>query len=800
MWRRTRRAIALCTTAVALGAVAQTQHLDPAWDPSTLTKPVHRPLAEEYIWTAGDAAALRPDHAKFNYKTTEKKIEPHFFRAVFHVDRVPADATLYVAGPRHARVWMNGALVLDVSIDPQTKLPSQVFSAGVQAALHVGLNTVAVEAVRGRSIVAASDSPAIQQLSFGETLVAKIVPFPQGVDGPALVRTDASWRSSATAPEGWQQEAFADSAWAHVQSLGAIESKQEFFQWNLDAGLYNWPGYMGMSPALRNYFVSPVSITHPLQGVPADPRDNSHVLVDFGKEVSGRLLIESASTNPVRLLASYGESESEALSGENYLGRFELAVAPHAVARGPKSGFRYVFLQSESKINSGIIRAEGIAYPVEYKGSFRSSDPLLNKIWDAGAYTVHLTMQDGIWDAVKRDRGWWAGDLDVIGPVVESVFADSKLLDDTLTRLIPARSEHVNGIPGYTPLWITTLADLYRRTGDRALIDSKHEAVLQLLARMDEEFDAQGNFANKGHHWLFVDWAPEMFAFTPEAAEGTQLEFVRGYREAAWLLAEMGDGAGAARYAAKAETLTARLHREFADAEGAFGARWQLNAMAVLSGVAGSADYTAIWNRSLSRTNADERQTISPYFNAYVLDAMARMGRRREALEWMRTYWGGMLAEGATSLWEAYDLHWPKENAHKYLQADGRTGYFVSLAHGWSAGPTVWLMEEILGVRAAAPGYSRTTIRPDLAGLKWAEGSVPTAHGAIRVSARSGPDSAIEIELPAGVEAELLAPLPSASAWMELNGKRTVYAPAEGGARGSITLRGPGRFVVRSGL
>ena len=48
---------------------------------------------------------------------------------------------------------------------------------------------------------------------------------------------------------------------------------------------------------------------------------------------------------------------------------------------------------------------------VEYKGSFSSSDPLINRIWDVGAYTVHLNMQEYIWDGIKRDRLVWVGDM-----------------------------------------------------------------------------------------------------------------------------------------------------------------------------------------------------------------------------------------------------------------------------------------------------------------------------------------------------------------------------------------------------
>jgi len=321
-----------------------------------------------------------------------------------------------------------------------------------------------------------------------------------------------------------------------------------------------------------------------------------------------------------------------------------------------------------------------------------------------------------------------------------------------------------------------------------------------LLARMDAELDGSGRFLNKDHRWLFVDWSPGLFAFTNEAGEGTELEFVRAYREGAWLLGELGDGEAANRYHARAETLAAQARSQFANSDGVFGDRWQLNAMAVLAGVAEERDYPAIWAQSLRSTGQDgpQTQTISPYFNTYLLQAMARTGRRREALDWMRQYWGGMLAEDATSFWEAYDLRWPKEDPHLGLQADGTTGYFVSLAHGWSSGPAAWLMEEVLGIRAAGPGFLKTILRPDLLGLDWAKGQVPSPRGPIRVEMRRVPEMTINISLPPGVEATLLAPLAHPGAEVLVNGSPVTSTPAEQGARAIVMLRKPGQYTVTS--
>lgn len=799
-------------SAVMLHAQAATE-LDPARNPNGLHRVIHKALPEQYIWTAGDAAALRPDHSKFSYRQRERKVEPHAFRGRFQVKQIPPAATLYIAVPRSVQAYLNGKLVLDAAADPKSPLAIHVFHANVRSALRIGRNVLAIEAVRGSGIVAASDSSVIQQLSFGEALVVKIASAAPGITAAPLTISGSSWRSVVAIPQGWQSPGFDDSGWPHVQSLGAIESSPEFFQWNLDAGLYDWPGYMGMSPYLRTYslFASAVpqhngglenleALTAAHSGkqftvdIPAGTTEDNapSLLLDFGREVAGRLLVKSDCDCEARILLSYGESEGEALSGENYLGTNLLTIPPHGVLRGPKSGFRYAslrFVSGAPRTAFRSIRLEGIAYPVQYVGSFESSDPLLNRIWQTAAYTAHLCMQDGVWDAPKRDRGWWAGDLAVSGPVISEVFGDRILLDQTLTNLIPPANQDVNGIPGYTALWIVTLTDLYRHSGDKAALEEKRTVLLRLLRQMDSELDASGHFLNPHHRWLFVDWSLGLFAFTNEAEEGTELEFVLAYRDGAWLLNQLGDAAEANRYNAHADWLATCARQQFRDPNGAFSDRWQLNAIAVLAGVATPRDYPAIWSKVFRAigSNGTQAQTISPYFNSFLIEAMARMGHRRAALAWTRKYWGGMLAESATSLWEAYDLRWNKQNPHLHLEADGTTGYFVSLAHGWSSGPASWFLQELLGVKATAAGFSKVKIRPELAGLDWIRGSLATPRGAIRVETSQ---NRVQVEIPQGIEATVLLP---AGKWVRNNSALKIE-PAQSGGRLQVILHKAGQY------
>lgn len=187
----------------------------------------------------------------------------------------------------------------------------------------------------------------------------------------------------------------------------------------------------------------------------------------------------------------------------------------------------------------------------------------------------------------------------------------------------------------------------------------------------------------------------------------------------------------------------------------------------------------------------------SPYYGAYVLDAMAKMNHRADALRWMREYWGGMIAEGATSFWEAYDPGWPRGNPHVVLQADNQAGYFVSLAHGWSAGPTYWLMQQVLGIQPVAEGFSRTVLRPDLAGLKWAHGQEETPNGLLKVNLRQENGMVADVDVPAGLVVKVLFPVAAGADHILVNGTVRRGARVEAGRRMAIRISGKGHYEFR---
>lgn len=767
-----------------------------------LESSVHKPLPEQFIWLDMPAG------------TPPKKDEAtaRYFRTSFELENVPREATLYVSGPDHIHAFINGRPAANGDRDPKSKTYPLVLVAPLTNHLEQGQNVIAIEGTGG--------SP----------LAAKIVPAAEEVNAPAILISGSGWKATLTKEAGWESPTFDDSSWREAKALGSIDTRVDGYrqwyvvtsnlEWNSDSEMYRWPGYDGISPYLAHLPVTAVKVTdfswqgRGFENLDALTRTSStaefvvrlprkaptgtegqfpSLALDFGQEVNGRIEITSDS-RPAQVTLKYGESLEEAMHAP-YLGIDDILVPPHSVAHGPKSAFRYAiltFVGTGETLRFKSIRVDAIYYPVHYLGSFESSDQLLNRIWAVGAYTAHLCMQDAIWDAPKRDRMPWMGDLDVSGHVIDAVFADHFLMQNTMDRLIDEAGDplkrDVNGIPGYSAFWVMGEADYYRHIGNIKYLRSLHGRLIHLLDYMAGEL-SDDYFTDTRKAWPFVDWSPEFDKDTPQARAATQFEFYRAFSDGAWMLEEMGDSLAAEKYRTRAEAIRKASESKALDpSTGTFGDRWQENAMAIYSGAADAKETAAIWQRVLSQPS---KFMISPYYNFYVISAMADAGHRREALDWIRKYWGGMTNEGATSFWEGYDPSWPKTDFHAHLQADDDQGYFVSLAHGWSSGPTVWLTEEILGVRPIQHGFREASIRPDLAGLEWARGSVPTPSGLIKVDYEAhGASLEARIDLPSDVNAQVSMPVCTTGKQLLVDRRAAVGKSTESGTRVQVRLDG----------
>jgi len=519
---------------------------------------------------------------------------------------------------------------------------------------------------------------------------------------------------------------------------------------------------------------APVKITPDASGHHVAPA----LLVDFGQELAGRLQVWG--TDGAAVSITTGESQEECIHAELALdnsGPFKLTLAGSEPASTPYSAFRYARLAFPGNAPIELMRivCDDKYYPVHYWGAFNCSDSLLTCIWYAGAYTAHLCMQEEIWDAPKRDRGLWIGDLQVTGQTINNVFADKFLMERSIEKVrstaqggrLPTElpDSDVNKLPGYSAAWFCTLADFHRHAGDREFLARLHEQIVSLLEYQQTLFDTNNLFINPHKEWNYCDWSPGFVLDNPLTRVTTDLYIIHGVHEAVYLLRELGDTMNAEKFATWADQLTeAARAKFFTPRNAAYGDRLQMNIMAVLSGVATSAQSREIYSRILKpgspawtvepdRTRHDD-DPITPYYAYFLLLAMSGLDQNQDALNYIRHNWGDLLRRGATTWWEKFNPAWP--DGMKW--ALDRTAY-LSLCHGWSSGPTTYLTETVLGVRPTGAGFGTVEIRPELGDLAWVEGDVPTPSGLIhvRVERKKHRLTAV-VKLPPNLTATVLLP------------------------------------------
>lgn len=172
----------------------------------------------------------------------------------------------------------------------------------------------------------------------------------------------------------------------------------------MDAGCWNFDGATQLPSQFRlmRTLHQPTSrATQPEGGI----------LYDFGKETFGYLTLKNLSGKGI-IDIYYGESPEEAKDKAycETLDKLQLEagqVTDLAIRQtSPLSGieneytlenskaFRYVYITHEPGVQIGEVSMQYEYLPEEYRGTFRCNDEELNRIWEVGAYTMHLTTRE----------------------------------------------------------------------------------------------------------------------------------------------------------------------------------------------------------------------------------------------------------------------------------------------------------------------------------------------------------------------------------------------------------------------
>jgi len=471
-------------------------------------------------------------------------------------------------------------------------------------------------------------------------------------------------------------------------------------------------------------------------------RTGNSLLIDFGKESFGFIKLHGLKGRG-KLDLYYGESREEALSADSceVLDRLDIDEGQpiDSTLEGSRA-LRYVNIQwtGDIHIDSASLLFEYT--PLANKGSFRCSDPSINRIWDIAAYTFHLNTREFFIDGIKRDRWVWSGDAYQSYLMNYYLFFDSATVTRTLWALRgkdPVTS-HINTIMDYSFYWFLGIYDYYRYTGDHEFLASCYPRMVTLMNWIQSRANKDGWLEGQPGDWLFIDWADGLSKKGELSFE--QLLYLRSLQTMAVCAGIISRNLEAQEYARHAEDLRKKFFADFWDPHRQAFVHSNIdgkqsdkitrytNMFAIFFDCLDSAQKQAVKRNVL--LNDSIQKITTPYMHFYELEALCAMGEQKHVLKEINDYWGGMLANGATSFWEKYD---PNEKGAQHYAMYGRP-FGRSLCHAWGASPLYLLGKYFLGVRPLTAGYATYEVEPHLGGLQWMKGEVPTPHGNIKVS------------------------------------------------------------------
>ena len=485
-----------------------------------------------------------------------------------------------------------------------------------------------------------------------------------------------------------------------------------------------------------------------------------YVLLDFGCEFQGGadIVIQRTEHKEDALRLVFGESVSEAMSSigvhnaVNDHAPRDMTVSTEFLSHLCLGNTGYRFLKLEAV--SGEIAVSSVQGVSRFRdlsriGSFRCSDDLLNEIWQVGVRTVHLNMQEYLWDGIKRDRLVWVGDMHPETATISMAFGETDVVKKSLDFVrdhTPADS-FMNNHASYSMWWIRIQRDLYWDFGNFDYLKEQEPYLVSVLEHTLSHIDADDICDIDDH---FVEWSVRG---KPDETDAFYAMLIVGLAAGAELLELLHVSAALAeRCRTAVRQIKTRRHGSICNKQ-----------TAAMLGLSGLGDLQQLCAQVIKPGGAEG---ISAFWGYYVLLALQRAGETEFALELIRRYWGAMLDLGATTFWEEFDIAWTenacridepcragKMDPHGGYGSCCYTGLRKSLCHGWASGPTSFLSRCVLGVQAVQPGYQKIKVVPDLGGLSYAEGEIPTPFGTIFVK-HTLKDGAVQTELsvPDGIE------------------------------------------------
>jgi len=674
-------------------------------------------------------------------------------RKEFRLEGKIARARAYICGLGYYEFRLNGHKVGRSVLDPAwTTYDKRALYAtyDVTGYLQTGANALAVMLGQGWFNSRALLFQLNIELEGGAKVEVVSDPSWKAAHGPIVSDSvyNGETYDARLETEGWDSPGFDDSGWGPAETVNGAKG-------SLSAQM--------MPPIRVVDTIVPLKLTSPKPGV---------FVYDMGQNFSGwaQLRIRGPRGTEVKLrfaemIYDTGMLNQESLRGARaedvYIlnGQGEEVYEP----RFTYHGFRFVEVTGFPGVPSvNSLRGRVVHTAVEPAGNFACSKQVLNDVQKIIVWGQKTNLHSIPTDCCQRDeRMGWMGDAQ--GTAEEAIYnfdmaafytnflRDIRDVQDekgTITDTVP----HIWGSRPADPAWGTAYPLIcwyvYQYYGDRRVIEDHYEGVKRYIEYLrTREENGLVKFSYYGD-WVAVDKTPGNIV--------SSFYYYYDVRILSDMARVLGKEAEAKLYSDLAEKTKAAFHREYFDPKThnyANGTQ-TANTLPLFLGMVPESERGAVWGNlfdNLAYKN-NSHLTTGIIGTKYIMELLSAQGNSDLAYDIaaQTTYpsWGYMVENGATTLWELWQLRQgPSMNSHNHPMFGSVGSWFYKVLAGINLAP-------------GSVGFEKIRLAPQMVrDLRYAAGSTRTPRGQVACSwSRDERSIRLEAVVPVGSEAEVVLP------------------------------------------
>jgi len=543
-----------------------------------------------------------------------------------------------------------------------------------------------------------------------------------GAKNRAAIRFD-----SRREPVGWRTVGFNDSKWA---SATVVDRS-------------NYHLFAQMAPLEREQAeLKPVSIT----------RKSGAWLVDFGRCIDGWPKLTMHANRPgdvVRVEYFEMTGGRKAAGWDEYIchGGTETWDADF----GRHTSFQVLKITGYAgKLKASDVRGMWAYCDADVAGRFHCSSPLLNAIYKMCVRSAQQNIQQGIISVdANREQSQWLADSYLIGNVLLYNDRDTMMIDKVVRDY--AGEQLPNGdfyacspaavfrIPEWSMYWPMLLWQQYLFSGDKALLREMAPHLTHFLRWLNAYRNPKTMLLNPPG-WRISDWAG---GDTPKGGynAATACQYYENLVIASRIFSILGQTKQSDAYLRQAEEVKAGINANLFNGK-YYLARTDRKKMYPLA---------SAWALRFNIEPTDDKSEIIAIINKAGKPDIGGYGGD--------AFYSGLLNAGDGEF-VVRDLarYRPMLESNKANWEKFDSGAEVN--HAWTSYPGYQFLKYIIGIQPTSGGFATFDVRPDVSGLTFAEGAVPTVKGLVTVRWRkdAAGSFSLSVHVPANTAAAIYIP------------------------------------------